>query len=179
VFEKSRFSPSEWAARRLLEDQLQGGLRALLRCEFPVLVVIAEDDPLVAHALGDLAELVPQRAPERRAALPQLSPGCGRPVPRRRGAPAAPQLPSVGLGRFAAGTWKNLVQLFKSCFIQRDFRGVQGALQLLDGSGADYGRSHDGVVQKPSQGHGGGRFAQSLEPTCSILESTMPRSCSR
>jgi hypothetical protein len=33
---------------------------------------------------------------------------------------------------------------------------------LLDGSGADYGRSHDGVVQKPSQCHGGGRFAQLL-----------------
>jgi hypothetical protein len=71
-------------------------------------------------------------------------------------------LPSVGLRRFAAGTWKNLVQLFKSCFMQHDFRGVEGGLQLLDDSGSDCGRSHDGVVQKPSQGHGGGRFAQLL-----------------
>ena len=31
---------------------------------------------------------------------------------------------------------------------------------MLDGSGTDDGRGHDGVVQKPGQGHGGGRFAQ-------------------
>src|SRR3984893_2116017 len=49
--------PSERAARRRLEDQLQCGLRDILQCEFPVVVVIAEGDSLVAHALGDLAQL--------------------------------------------------------------------------------------------------------------------------
>src|SRR5271165_6844354 len=62
--------PSERAALGRLEDQLQGGLRAVLRCELPVVVVIAEGDPLVAHVLGDLAELAPQGAPERSVALP-------------------------------------------------------------------------------------------------------------
>jgi hypothetical protein len=77
-------------------------------------------------------------------------------------------LPSVGLGRFAARTWENLVEAFQDFTVQRNFRGAQGGLQLLDGSGTDDRRSHDGVVQKPSQGHGGGRCAQ-LFTQCLVL----------
>src|SRR5271165_282777 len=62
--------PCERAALRRLEDQLQRGLHAIFRCEFPVVVMITEGDPLTAHALGDFAELAPKRAPERRVALP-------------------------------------------------------------------------------------------------------------
>src|ERR1700676_1350388 len=57
------YLPSERAVRRRVEDKVQRGLRVLLRCEFPVVVVIAEGDPLALHALGNLAELVPQSAP--------------------------------------------------------------------------------------------------------------------
>src|SRR5947209_2638160 len=56
--------------------------------------------------------------------------------------------PGVGLGRFAARTWENLVQAFQDFCVQRNFRGTQGGLQLLDGSGTDDRRSHDGVFQK-------------------------------
>src|SRR5271165_6304357 len=51
--------PSERTALRRLEDQLQRSFRAIFRREFPVVVVIAEGDPPVAHALGDCAELAP------------------------------------------------------------------------------------------------------------------------
>ncbi len=39
---------------------------------------------------------------------------------------------------------------------------MEGRLQLLDGAGPDDGRCHDGILQKPRQGHGGGRFTQLL-----------------
>jgi len=64
--------PSERAALGRLEDQFQRGLRAVFRCEFPVMVVIPEGDPVVAHTHGDLAELAPQRAPEHSVALPMF-----------------------------------------------------------------------------------------------------------
>ena len=69
-------------------------------------------------------------------------------------------LPGVGIRGFASRAGENLVKLFQGLFSQRDFRGAQGGVQLLNGSGTDDGRGHDRVVQKPSQGNGRRRFAQ-------------------
>ena len=69
-------------------------------------------------------------------------------------------LPGVGLRSFATGVGENLVKLIQGFFAQRDFRGAQGGVQLLNGSGTDDGRGHDRVVQKPGQGDGRWRFAQ-------------------
>src|SRR6516165_2662705 len=62
--------PGKRTALRPFEDQLQRSLCAVFRCKLPVVVVIAQRYPLIAHALCDLAELVSQRVPERCFALP-------------------------------------------------------------------------------------------------------------
>jgi hypothetical protein len=60
-------------------------------------------------------------------------------------------LPSVRLGRFAATTWENLVEAFQDFAVQRNFRGTQGGLQLLDDSGTDnrrHGSSYPAHVSR-------------------------------
>src|SRR5215469_11996493 len=56
--------PAKRTTLRPFEDQVQRGLCAVFRRQLPMVVVIAQRYSLIAHAVGNLAELVSQRAPE-------------------------------------------------------------------------------------------------------------------
>ena len=62
--------PGERAVRRRFENQLQRSFRSFFRCEFPMMVVISEDDSVLAHPVGDLAKLATQGAPVGGIAFP-------------------------------------------------------------------------------------------------------------
>src|SRR5207248_3410015 len=55
--------PHERAVLGLSEDQFQSGGHAVLRLQFPIVVVIAEPNALIGKAGGQCAELTSERAP--------------------------------------------------------------------------------------------------------------------